>query len=167
MLIGFFLKICWDEYGGRNVAFFFVLVLCVVSEILKHPRPREHKQLEPFLFERTLPRHTNLHKFAMKFESRSIKEHRFIDLLVSDRSFEKDLNVRFLLSQATTSRFFLLPVGHNLHVQNGSLRCLIMELCEGGSYYQLLHTPHQFCSATGPISLGFQEMLNCTLRFVP
>ena len=38
-------------------------------------------------------------------------------------------------------------------------RCLIMELLEGGSYYQLLHAPHQFCSAIGPISLGFQEML--------
>ena len=35
-----------------------------------------------------------------------------------------------------------------------------MELLEGGSYYQLLHAPHQFCSAIGPISLGFQEMLD-------
>ena len=32
-----------------------------------------------------------------------------------------------------------------------------MELVEGGSYYQLLHAPHQFHSALGPISLGLQE----------
>lgn len=38
--------------------------------------------------------------------------------------------------------------------------CLIMELLEGGSYYQLLHAPHQFCSAIGPVSLGFQENMN-------
>ncbi|CAJ1398088.1 unnamed protein product [Effrenium voratum] len=37
---------------------------------------------------------------------------------------------------------------------------LIMELVEGGSYYQLLHAPHQFHSALGPISLGLQENLS-------
>jgi len=51
----------------------------------------------------------------------------------------------------------LMPLA--LHRKPPAL-CLIMELCEGGSYYQLLHTPHQFCSATGPISLGFQENMN-------
>ena len=80
-------------------------MLCVDSEIWNHPFSGAQTIIRTFLFERTLPRHTNLHKFAMKFESRSIEDHRFIELLVSDRPFEKDLNVRFLLSQATTSSF--------------------------------------------------------------
>lgn len=83
----------------------FVLFCYVLIQKFWNIPSLEHKQLETFLFERTLPRHTNLHKFAMKFESRSIKEHRFIELLVSDRSFEKDLNVRLFVVEATTSSF--------------------------------------------------------------
>jgi len=38
---------------------------------------------------------------------------------------------------------------------------LIMEMVDGGSYYQLLHAPHQFNSATGPVrSLTFKENMS-------
>eukprot|EP00931_Biecheleriopsis_adriatica_P007707 TRINITY_DN108971_c0_g1_i1.p1 TRINITY_DN108971_c0_g1~~TRINITY_DN108971_c0_g1_i1.p1 ORF type:complete len:599 (-),score=130.80 TRINITY_DN108971_c0_g1_i1:83-1879(-) len=38
---------------------------------------------------------------------------------------------------------------------------LIMELVEGGSFYQLLHTPHQFNHASGPVgSLPFKETMD-------
>eukprot|EP00913_Durusdinium_trenchii_P008588 g8064.t2 len=51
----------------------------------------------------------------------------------------------------------LMPLA--LHRKPPAL-CLIMELVDGGSYFQLLHAPHQFASASGPLSLGFQEHLN-------